>query len=132
MNNESNNPNIISNGEEEFAKEQQITRSQYNNDKMRYKVAIEGSEAAQRLFLNPDFKLLIVDGYFKQEPARLAGMLASDNLSDDKNRKIIMEEIIAIGKLRNRLSQLTRNGEAAKHELQELEDYAAQYGIREI
>lgn len=57
------------------------------------------ADALQRLFDNPDFKLVIKEGYFKDEPARLVEMKATPAMSNEATQVAIMKQLDGIGAL---------------------------------
>ena len=81
------------------------------------KEMIAKKNAALRLASNRDFKSLVLEGYFKDEAARLVGLIA------DPQAKGMLEDIqrdlAGISSFRFFMMQLVRNGEAAEVALAE-------------
>lgn len=82
---------------------------------------ISYGDAAVRLAENPDFKLLVMDGYFKGEPDRLAGTIASGKFppASDQNA---FEAIKAIGKFAAFFQDITAKANIARDQLEGLEE----------
>ena len=69
---------------------------------------LEFAGSEERLSVNPDFKTLIMEGYFKEEAARLAGLLADPSMADDINQREINSQLKALGHLRQYLMNVRR------------------------
>ncbi|MGQ0565585.1 MAG: hypothetical protein ACT4OK_11010 [Gemmobacter sp.] len=80
------------------------------------KEAVETGKAAQRLYSNPDFKALIVDGYFLKEAARLALLHGDPGLRADI-KGAVLDEMKGPGALKRYLSLLVQRGRAAEDEI---------------
>lgn len=64
------------------------------------KESIAMSDALNRLAENKDFNLVIDEGYFVKEASRLVLLKASPAMMDAESQKLIDNQIIAIGHLR--------------------------------
>jgi hypothetical protein len=74
------------------------------------KDSIEKKQALIRLQNNPDFKLLIMEGYFQKEAARCVHALADPSLQDDTQQKLLTNMITAVGYFRQYLSAVYQFG----------------------
>jgi hypothetical protein len=98
---------------------------------------IERGEALQRLINNPDFAEIIGEAYYKEEPARLAGLLGDiggsyrwcpENQAMSlppeqfvKMQKDIQNDLHAVGAFQSFLRVVAWKAESAKLALEELE-----------
>lgn len=80
---------------------------------------IAAADALDRLSSNPDFRKVIVEGYFKDEAVRLVHLKGSPGAQDEKNQADILRSIDAIGSLRGYFGALQQQREWA---LSALED----------
>jgi DNA-binding GntR family transcriptional regulator len=81
------------------------------------KKLVERKNAAKKLASNREFRKLILEGYFVDEAARLAG-LSADPLHE-KHRGEIILGIQGISLLRQYLQTIIRMGDIAEAELKE-------------
>jgi len=72
--------------------------------------AVDKAEAIVRLLNNPDFKLVVVEGYFEKEPARLVGLLTDPEMSDPESQKNLHNDMLGISSFRNHLINMQRLG----------------------
>ena len=63
------------------------------------KRSIKESEAIDRLFRNKDFKMVITEGYFKDNAALLVQRKAMPGMADQANQMSIENAMIGIGEL---------------------------------
>ena len=66
--------------------------------------------ALERLDKNPDFQLVITDGYFKDKAIQQVATLASDNVRLGGHRAAVMEDLIAISNLQHYFLLIRRMG----------------------
>lgn len=88
---------------------------------------VELGKALERLFINRDFKLVIKDGYFRDEAVRLVHLKADPAMESASSQESIIKQMDAIGSLSQYfvvLNMLARNGnrsiEADEQTLDEL------------
>lgn len=77
---------------------------------------IKTGDALNRLMQNVDFKNVITEGYFKDEPARLVELKAAPAMSDEKYQNDIIRSIDGIGSLQqyfNTIWAMAANSERA-------------------
>lgn len=74
------------------------------------KGAVERKNKLERLFENPDFKEIFEDGYFKEEAARLVGLLTDPEFSGEDRQTEIMNDMLGISATRQYLMNLHRLG----------------------
>lgn len=80
-------------------------------------------EALQRLEKNPDFKLLILDGYFRDKAVDGVSLLAREDIKRQGLRTDVMEQLIAISNLQDHFITIYNLGGNAKQAMEEsLED----------
>jgi hypothetical protein len=85
---------------------------------------IRKAECLERLRDNPDFKDLILEGYFKEEAARIVGLKASPNFifagEDQMTFLNILEN--GVGALQQYFAQIRMQSDAASKSLEEMEN----------
>lgn len=106
---------------EEQPEEIELTLEQYEEAKAHFADVISKKEAAKRLADNDDFKLLVLTGYFVDEPQRLGELLSSGKLNE-KVASDCVNSLDAIGKFRNYMKNIMTQGNMAEDELKGLED----------
>jgi len=94
------------------------------------KAAIAASTSLQTLVRSKHFKEIILEGYFEKEASRLVLLRAEPSMQDEVSRKVIDDQITAIGYLRQyfiTIKQLGRMSEKAlKDDEAELESILAE------
>lgn len=75
---------------------------------------------ARRLADNPDFKSLILEGYFVTEAARLTTIVSHPNMAPHKDA--IWNDIMGVGSLRRFLSTCITMGDVAQKEISDAHD----------
>jgi hypothetical protein len=88
---------------------------------------IDDAIALERLYQSsPDFKRIILDGYFKEEASRLALMLAepysNPNLTVEQHQVMIKNKLLAIGELRQYFLKIFHLGNGAEQALRDNEE----------
>ena len=106
---------------EEMPEEIELTLEQYEEAKQHYQGIIDRADAARRLADNPDFQMLVLDGYLTNEPKRIAELMASGRLNQ-MNLDNCSREMAAIGAFRNYMKMHIEQGNLAKDELVGLEE----------
>lgn len=106
-------------GQEE-PEEIELTLEQYEEAKSHFADIIAKMEAAKRLASNDDFKLLIMTGYFVDEPQRYAELIASGRLND-KVRDDCVRQLTSVGDFRTYMKNIIEQGNMAADELKSLE-----------
>ena len=84
------------------------------------KEMVERGKMAERLADIPEFKKLVLDGYFVDEAARLALLSSDPNLSEDI-RGHVMRDLQGVGAFKRYLSTLVQLGRQAAQEIEEAE-----------
>jgi hypothetical protein len=97
-----------------------LTFDQYREYKNTCEALLNQANSAKKLSTIPEFKEIVMDAYFVEEPKRLAGIMTSGRLSD-KDFDACIGELRAIGSLRAFLQQYIQKGEIAQVELDNLE-----------
>lgn len=97
-----------------------LTMEQYQDYKKSCEELLRQAKSAAKLAENPDFKEIVMDAYFDQEPKRLAGLMATGRLSDKQFDECV-SELKAIGSLRTFLQDFIQKGNIAQDELTNLE-----------
>lgn len=98
-----------------------LSHEEYAEQKATLLPAIEIGEKVKRLSENPDFVSLVMEGYFKAEPQRLASLLASGKLPE-KNKENCVKDLDSIGRFRAFLQNFADSAENARSELVSLEE----------
>ena len=97
-----------------------LTMEQYQEYKASCEDLLRKAKAAEKLAGLPEFKEIVMDAYFDQEPKRLAGLMATGRLSDKQFDECI-GELKAIGSMRTFLQDFIQKGNIAQSELDNLE-----------
>lgn len=78
------------------------------------------SDALERLEKNPDFKKVILEGYFEKNASRLVLLRADGNIrANPEAKESIDDQLIAIGELRQYFIAVKTRGYQAKEALKE-------------
>lgn len=75
---------------------------------------VDKAAMARRLADHPDFKTLVIEGYFTQEAARLANMYSHPNVPD---KSLVHNDLMGIGAFRRYLSTAIMMGDTAEAEI---------------
>lgn len=75
---------------------------------------VRGADALERLFENADFNLVVKQGYFQEEPARLVEMKATPAMSSEANQAAIIKQIDGIGALQQYFTARFLTGDMAR------------------
>lgn len=86
-----------------------------------YNYWVGAREALDRLEANPDFKKVILDGYFKDYAINGVGKLASPYIKRNGLRADVMESLVAISQLQDYFIVVKQLG-AAPEEVEDSED----------
>ena len=81
------------------------------------KESIALGEALNRLSLNPDFKLVVLENYLREEPIRLTRLKASPQCKSEELQTAIIKSLDAIGELIQYLGVLERQAEMSAQAL---------------
>lgn len=84
------------------------------------KELVERRDMVRRLTLNPEFKKLVSEGYFKDEAARLVGLLSDPSAAS--HRQAIQEAMIGISNFQSFLRDIVRMGNVAADEIGDYEE----------
>ena len=106
---------------EEIADEIELTVEQYQEAQEHYQGIIDRANSARRLASNEDFKSLVMEGYFQNEPNRLADLMASGRLAGSAFEGCV-QELKSIGNFRNYLKMHIEQGHFAEIEMAALEE----------
>lgn len=85
------------------------------------KEMVSRGQAAEKLATHPDFKKLVIEGYFKDEAARLAVLSSDPNISEEI-RAHVMRDMAGVGAFRRYLSTLVQLGQHAAAEIAEAQE----------
>lgn len=98
------------------------------SDEQELKVTIEQAremvalrDAAQRLEENPDFQKVILGCYLKEEPARLAGLLAEHTMQDQESQDVLFKALRSIGEFRQFMLGIREKGRVAEESIEDSE-----------
>ena len=86
------------------------------------KSAIATMSTLNRLTANKDFEEIILKGYFEKEASRLVLLRADPSMGDEEGQKLIDNQIIAIGHLRQHFVTIMHFGRMATKELADDEE----------
>lgn len=85
---------------------------------------LQFSESEKVLSEDKNFKVLIIDGYMRDEAARLAGLLAEPSMVDEVNQRELQSALKAISHLKQYLLHVRRTRIGIEDSLSESEAYA--------
>lgn len=68
--------------------------------------------ALERLEKNPDFKMVVLEGYFKDKAINGVSLLATDYIKQNGFRSDVMEQLIAISQLEDYFATIKSLGTA--------------------
>ena len=109
-------------GQEAEDEPMELTLEQYEEAKAHYNGIIARGEAAKRLAENPDFKLLVMEGYLTNEPRRLADLMSSGRLNNQLSIDGVQRDLLAVGSFRTYMKSHTDEAHIAVMELASLEE----------
>lgn len=81
-------------------------------------------EALERLLENPDFKLVVLEGYIKEKAVDSVSLLATNYTRRHNLRGAIMEELVAISAFEEYMRMIQSLGARAEEEAEEAEEEA--------
>ena len=84
---------------------------------------INKGEALKRLLQNPDYILVISEGYFKEYPREIAEAVANNTGGYDSDK--LIENLRSINNLKGSEVMISAQSDAGIQTLQEIEDYIA-------
>lgn len=79
---------------------------------------IEDAAALDRLYKNPDFKRIFLDGYFRDEASRTVLLKADPSMQGEQEQKDCNNIIMAIGMLRQHFAKVFAIGEQAEYAIE--------------
>jgi hypothetical protein len=97
-----------------------MTVEQYQEYKASCEQLLNLSKQAMTLAEDENFKTIVMEAYFTEEPKRLAGLMASGRLNE-KQFDECARELASIGSLRTFLTSFIQKGQIAQSELENLE-----------
>lgn len=81
------------------------------------KQVVAMGELARKMADNPTFKTLVLEGYFRDEAARLALLVSDPQMAP--HRELIMRDLDSIGGFKRYLSTKIQMGDIARREIAE-------------
>jgi hypothetical protein len=84
--------------------------------------AVKFGEAMERLLVNRDFKKVFIDGYFKNEAARLATAITNYEMQDELNQREIEGQFRAIGHMQNYILEIKKKTSIMRDAIKEAEE----------
>ena len=82
------------------------------------RIAVEESNALERLRNNKDFKKVILEGYFKEEAIRLVHLKADPSMQSLDSQKSIVSQLDAIGSFSAYLTHTLQRGAMASKQIE--------------
>lgn len=127
----SNGPSLegLDGSYDEQAEDGRMSRADFQHHETQFQTIISKAEKARILFDNPNFNELVVDDYFLNEPVRISGMMASDNITE-RDEKFLRDDLVAVGKFKNYMTFISRQGYQAQQSLDELYELRDTHGFR--
>ena len=86
------------------------------------KLAITRRNELKKLYELPIFKEIFVDGFMRDEPARIAQAITNPEMQGDVDQRMLDEMLRASGHLNNYLQQIVRFGNNIETQLKEAEE----------
>ena len=87
------------------------------------KEAIALADKLDTLSRVPEFESIIMEGFMKEEPARLASIITDPSLLEDVDQREILGAIKAVGYLGDYLRNIDKRGTQMKAALEQAEAY---------
>lgn len=114
--------NLYEAGQDEEGESQPVsmTYDEYLTYKEMLEAQIERSNAARKLAENPDFKIVVMEELFVNEPRRIGELMASGKLLQ-KSFDSCTQNLQSIGYLRTFLTEQLEKGQLAESQLESLE-----------
>lgn len=84
--------------------------------------AVDFGKALERLYNNKDFKRVIVEGYFKDEPIRLVQLLSAVDMQTPDKQQSIMQQMVGIGQLQQYFNVIKFHARQGQKSIEECED----------
>lgn len=78
---------------------------------------VDQKNALERLEKNEDFKMIILDGYFKDRAVDAVSLLSNPGIKKRGERPDIMEDLVAISGLQNHFMNVKNLGSVAEDDL---------------
>lgn len=78
---------------------------------------VDNMKSLRNLTNNPDFKNIILDGYFRDEASRVVLLKADPSMQKEFDQAYLTNSIIAIGYLRQYLSSIMQMGQQAERDI---------------
>ena len=82
---------------------------------------MKDADALDRLHKNPDFKKIILEGYFQQQAAGLVAMRAHPAMQAETQQANLLRSIDAVGELQQFFSGIFQQGNTAKEAITQSE-----------
>lgn len=101
--------------------EEEIEQVQVHIDQV--KEAIDLADKLQVLENIPEFQDLIIDGFMKGEPARIATIITDPNLLGEEDQRELLGALKAVGYLGDYLRNIFKRGVQMKAALAQAEEY---------
>ncbi|WP_027854448.1 hypothetical protein [Marinobacterium litorale] len=79
------------------------------------------ARSVKRLRSNRDFKKIIMEGYFENEPVRLVMLKSDPQFQSEERQQALLKEMDGIGSLRNYLQTILTMGNMAEKEIADSE-----------
>lgn len=95
------------------------------------RAAVTLRDELQEMYSHPTFKKIFLDGYFTDEPARIAQALTNPSMQDEVDQRCLGEMIRGIGHTQNYLLEVVRLGNTAQLQIEEADEEAKQELIKE-
>ena len=97
---------------DEVQQEEDIQNMQISIDQAQHQVRL--ADALDRLQQSPDFKILVMQDYLKDQAARLSHLLSDHTMQSKKQRKALIKEMEAIGNFLTYLRTTAQRGQMAR------------------
>jgi len=99
----------------------EVEKVQVHIDMVKEAVAL--ADKLDTLSRVPEFKEVVLDGFMKEEPARLASIITDANLLEDVDQREILGAIKAVGYLGDYFRNIQKRGEQMRAALEQAETY---------
>lgn len=83
---------------------------------------VDAASSVDKLMKNRDFNRVILEGYFKEEPVRLTGLLADPEFQSPEAQKEIIDSLRSISLLRQYLNTRAFIGDQAKAAIDDMDN----------
>ena len=96
------------------------------------RACVKTADCLRRLMTNPDFKDLILEGYFKDECIRLVSLKAAHEMRDEEHQTYLVKAMDGIGSLQQYFNVINYAADQAVRAIQDGEESLVELAQEEL